>query len=289
MPFPAGRCRAYRARRTGGGSPPAAKSTPPTRGRQAAPAAQLPVPVAQRHLLALEGGDREIRRLDEVLDRLLVGGLRAGGRLAMIRTAVHACMSLSRMRRLEAFSKPVSGSAPRPSPRTRDARTTASSRPSRPRPRQPRAVRQVGAEHLALVGGDQHVVVGRVLVNTGICFCTWAWPEVGLARAAVSANSFSVDDVRAEALGSALDRRRHQLVVGVRALDQKPLPPLLPHEILGKAVASIERVGAVWMTLLRQFSSRSESSSAPALKTSTSLPFTWSATFRRSAAGCRPR
>ena len=186
--------------RTDGDSLPAARRRRCCVRRTAGSAAATAVPVAQRQLLALEGGEREIGALDE-RERAWPGPrvLARAAASPTMRAALQACMSSGVMKRwnsphetvLQLHCAPlVEGGVP--------GRRHEAGR-ARDRPRVPGAIGQIAREDLALVGGDEHVIVRRALRQHRHLALDLDDAAVGAARAAGVLEFALLDDLRAEA------------------------------------------------------------------------------------------
>ena len=104
------------------------------------------------------------------------------------------------------------------------------------RPRIPGAVGQIGREHFALVGGDEHVIGRRLLREHRHLALDQGDAAIGTAGAAGIFENSLLNDLGAEARGGAAQCVGIELVLIMRADDQQPALPLLPHQILGERI-----------------------------------------------------
>ena len=140
--------------------------------------AQLPIPLAQAERLPLIGGDDEIRAGASPprsrRDRRIAPGLPP--RRSCARPSRPACRAGSCAAAKSSRKRFCICTAPQDSS-ARVPGSSARGRRSRRPGARPRCGKAGSGEHLVLVGGDEHVVVGRFWVKTGICCCTWTMPE----------------------------------------------------------------------------------------------------------------
>jgi hypothetical protein len=125
---------------------------------------------------------------------------------------------------------------------------------ARDRPRIPGAIRQVGGKDLALIGRDQHIVLRRGLREDRYLALDLRDAAVGAARAAGVLEMCAPARFwrrsasrRASASANSLSFSCEPRRAASAATSSTP-------DIAPSASASIERVGAVWMTLARQSS-----------------------------------
>ena len=221
-----------------------------------------------------------------VVHRLGIGGFGVRDRVAdhahgdpgLVVARVHAALeqALEAVLQLHGAPEFVRGvPARRPQPRGADDRA-----------RVPGAIGQIAGEHFAFVGGDQHVVVRRVLgedrhlpLNLHAAAC----PSAGRRRCPrTRAPRRSSRRISSPSAGT---RRASSLSSGCDPTTSSQRLHCFQIRYCASPSASIERVGAVWITLARQSSSRRRSSGAPALNTSAPVARAASATARTSAAG----
>src|SRR5258708_21021442 len=104
------------------------------------------------------------------------------------------------------------------------------------RPRIPRPVRQIGRKNLALVRGYENIVGRRALRENGQLALDLDDAAIRPSGAAGILEHLVLDNSRAEPLSLASYRIAVELVLGMRADNQKPSAPLLPDQILRQSV-----------------------------------------------------
>src|SRR5262245_12059932 len=102
---------------------------------------------------------------------------------------------------------------------------------SRDRSRIPGAEGQVVAELTALVGDQEHVIVGHVLAEERNLLLDLLVPAIRATVARIKVEAALLHDLAAEAFGAAPDRLGKSLVVGLGPNYQKPAAPALPDKV----------------------------------------------------------
>ena len=185
---------------------------------------------------ALEGRDREIRSLEEIEHFLRVAGIGARGGFAdHARGGPGLHVQRGHAARIQLHEAVLHLDRAPLVLRRVPARRHKAGR-ARHRPRVPGAIGQIGGEHFALVGGDQHVIGRRLLGEHRHLALDQRHAAVGAAGAAGILEGSLLHDLGAEARGGAPQRVGIKLVLIVRADHQQPALPLLPHQILRQRV-----------------------------------------------------
>ena len=107
---------------------------------------------------------------------------------------------------------------------------------ARNRPRVPGAVGQVGREYLAFVRRNEDVIGRRLLREYRHLPLDQGNAAIGTAGAAgIFENSF-LNDLGAESRRRTAQGVGIELVLVMRADDEQPALPLLPHQVLGECI-----------------------------------------------------